>query len=118
MRSVLLDLTKRRSFVSWSAAFNRSGFSHFINSTAGRIFRLAAGTGFLVLGFLYRHYPLGVLSMAWSALPLSAGAFDVCFISAVLGGPLSGARIRSECTNEPGRNATAGGVRPVKGPSR
>jgi hypothetical protein len=33
--------------------------------------------------------------MAWSALPLSAGALDLCYISAVLGGPISGAKIRA-----------------------
>ena len=75
-------------------AFNRSAFSRFINSPQGRIFRLAAGTGFLVLGFLYRDHTLGLVSMVWSVLPLSAGAFDLCYISAVLGGPLSGATIR------------------------
>ena len=31
-------------------AFNQSGFSKFLNSPAGRIFRLVAGTGFLVVG--------------------------------------------------------------------
>jgi hypothetical protein len=74
--------------------FNRSGFSRFINSHAGRIFRLVAGTGFLVVGYLYRDHTLGVLSLAWSALPLSAGALDLCYVSAVLGGPLSGAKVR------------------------
>jgi hypothetical protein len=34
--------------------------------------------------------------MVWGALAMSAGAFDICFISAVLGGPLSGAKIRSK----------------------
>jgi len=76
--------------------FNRSSFSRFINSSAGRVFRLAAGAAFLAVGYVNRHHPLGVLSMAWSVLPLSAGAFDICFISAVLGGPLSGADIRSK----------------------
>jgi hypothetical protein len=75
-------------------AFNRSVFSRFINSPAGRIFRLVAGTGFLVVGYVYRGHTLGVLSMAWSVFPLSAGAFDICYISALLGGPLSGAKIR------------------------
>jgi hypothetical protein len=75
-------------------AFNRSVFSRFINSPAGRIFRLVAGTGFLVVGYVYRGHALGVLSMAWSVFPLSAGAFDICYISALLGGPLSGAKIR------------------------
>jgi hypothetical protein len=82
--------------MSWHEAFNQSGFSKFINSPAGRIFRLVAGTGFLVLGYVYRDHALGVLSMVWGVLPLSAGAFDICYISALLGGPLSGAKIRDK----------------------
>ena len=82
--------------MSWSAAFNQSGLSRFLSSPVGRIFRLLAGTGFLVVGYVYRDHALGVLSMMWSALPLSAGALDICYISAVLGGPLSGAKIRSK----------------------
>ena len=80
--------------MSRAEAFNRSGFSRFINSQAGRVFRLVAGMGFLVVGDLFRYHPLGVISMVYSVVPLSAGAFDICFISAVLGGPLSGAKIR------------------------
>jgi hypothetical protein len=76
--------------------FNRSGFSRLINSPAGRIFRLVAGAGFLGVGYAYRHHALGVLAMAFSVLPLSAGAFDICYISALLGGPLSGAKIRDK----------------------
>lgn len=75
---------------------NRSGFSRFLNSPAGRIVRLVAGTGFLLVGYVYRGHVLGVLSMVWSVLPLSAGALDICYISALLGGPLSGAKIRSK----------------------
>ena len=82
--------------MSSAEALNRSWFSRFINSQAGRVFRLVAGTGFLVVGYLFRDHPLGVISMAWSALPLSAGALDLCYISAVLGGPLSGAKIRDK----------------------
>jgi hypothetical protein len=36
-----------------------------------------------------------VLSMVWSVFPLSAGVLDICYISALLGGPLSGAKIRA-----------------------
>jgi hypothetical protein len=81
--------------VSWQERFNRTGFSRFINSAGGRIFRLAAGTAFLVFGLLNRSEPLGVAALVWSVFPLSAGIFDVCWISAVLGGPLSGASIRA-----------------------
>ena len=77
-------------------AFNHTGFSRFLNSGAGRVFRLVAGLGFLVVGYIYRDHPLGVLSIVWSVLPLSAGAFDVCYISAVLGGPFAGSTIRAK----------------------
>ncbi len=82
--------------MKWHEAFNQTGFSKFLNSPAGRIFRLVAGMVFLVIGFVYRYHALGVLSLVWSALPLSAGALDICYISAVLGGPLSGRKIRSQ----------------------
>ena len=75
--------------------FNRSGFSRFINSRAGRVFRFAAGLVFLGVGYAYRGHALGVVSMVWSIFPLSAGALDICYISAVLGGPLSGGKIRA-----------------------
>lgn len=81
--------------MSLHETFNQTGFSKFINSPAGRIFRLVVGIGFLVVGYVYRDHTLGVLSMVWSVVPLSAGAFDLCYVSAVLGGPLSGAKIRS-----------------------
>jgi len=82
--------------MSMHESFNQSGFSKFINSRSGRIFRLAAGIVFLVVGFVYRDYTLGIVSMVWSIVPLSAGIFDFCYISALLGGPLSGAKIRSK----------------------
>ncbi len=76
-------------------SFNQSAFSQFINSSAGRLFRLAAGLAFLVVGYAYRTHAAGIAAIAWSVLPLSAGALDVCYISAVLGGPVSGAKIRA-----------------------
>lgn len=78
-------------------AFNQSRFSRFLNSPLGRAFRIVAGTGFLVTGIIFRESPLGLLSLAWSVFPLSAGLFDVCYISAVLGGPFTGKRIRATC---------------------
>jgi hypothetical protein len=80
--------------MTWQDTFNRSRFSHFINGPSGRIFRVAAGAAFLIVGLVFRHRPLGVLSMLWSVLPLTAGFFDVCYISVALGGPFSGATIR------------------------
>ena len=80
--------------MSLAEKFNRSGFSRFINSLSGRIFRLVAGAGFLAVGYLFRDQPLGVIAMVWSIVPLSAAASDLCYLSAILGGPLSGAKIR------------------------
>jgi hypothetical protein len=77
-------------------SFNQSGFSIFLNKPAGRILRLVIGIGFLVVGYMYRSHALGVISMVWGLLPLSAGALDICYVSAVLGGPLSGKKIRGE----------------------
>jgi hypothetical protein len=76
--------------------FNRSGLSRFISSPAGRIFRWVAGAGFLVVGYVYRDHALGVLSKVWRVLPLSFSALDLCYVSALLGGPLSGANIRAK----------------------
>jgi hypothetical protein len=77
-------------------AFNRSGFSRFLNSPAGRLFRLFLGVLFIVIGYMYRGHALGVFSMVWGLLPLSAGGLDLCYLSALLGGPLSGAKIRAK----------------------
>ena len=91
-----LPATRRCSLRSLEEAFNRSGLSRFLNSQAGRVFRVVAGAGFLVVGYVYRGHVLGVLSMIWGIFPLIAGVFDICFISASLGGPLSGAKIREK----------------------
>lgn len=77
-------------------SFNNSGFSKFLNSLAGRILRLVVGIGFLVVGYMYRDHTLGIISMVWGILPFSAGALDICYISAALGGPLSGKKIRNK----------------------
>jgi hypothetical protein len=80
--------------MSLHEAFNRSALSRFLNSTPGRVFRLVAGVGFLAVGLVYRNHALGLAAIIWSALPLTAGGFDVCYISAALGGPFSGEKIR------------------------
>jgi len=42
----------------------------------------------------FRENPLGLAALAWSFFPLSAGIFNVCWISLALGGPFSSATIR------------------------
>ncbi len=77
-----------------SERFNRSGFGRWINGPGGRAVRLCAGIAFLAVGISFREYPLGIAALVWSFFPLSAGIFNVCWISLVLGGPFSSVRIR------------------------
>jgi hypothetical protein len=81
--------------MSWHENFNRSSLSRFLNSPTGPVFRVVAGMAFLVVGYLSRGHFLGLVAIVWSIFPLSAGGFDVCYISAALGGPLSGSTIRA-----------------------
>ena len=74
--------------------FNTSGFSRFVNSGPGRVLRLGAGITFVTVGLLLLPNPLGFAALAWSPVPLSAGLFDVCWISAILGGPVRSSQIR------------------------
>ena len=85
----------RGSAKSTADRFNRSRFGRFLNGAWGRPFRLVAGSAFLVAGLVTLPSVLGIALVSWSVLPLSAGAFDVCWISAALGGPLSGRKIRA-----------------------
>ncbi|MBS2021989.1 MAG: hypothetical protein JST92_06235 [Deltaproteobacteria bacterium] len=75
-------------------AFNRSKFSRFINSGAGRVFRLAGGAGFLALGLYLRGTAPGLAALCWCVFPLTAGGFDLCYFSAAMGGPIQGRAIR------------------------
>ena len=86
--------------------FNASSFGRWINSPAGRVFRLLAGSGFAILGFRRRRTAPGKAALIWSFFPLTAGAFDLCWISAALGGPLRGDGSREASASslpEPGR---------------
>ena len=77
-----------------SERFNHSGFGCWINGSTGRVFRLCAGVTFLTVGIVFVDRPLGLAALAWSFFPLSAGIFNVCWISLVLGGPFRSATIR------------------------
>jgi hypothetical protein len=79
--------------VSLAESFGRSRFAQFINSPAGRLARLVAGVGLVAWGYTQRGTGTGLVLMAVGLVPLAAGAFNLCLISALLGGPISGARI-------------------------
>lgn len=80
--------------MSIAESFGRSGFARFVNSPVGRIARLVVGIGFIVWGYTQLDTAMGFVVIVIGIVPLAAGAFDLCLISALLGGPISGARIR------------------------
>jgi hypothetical protein len=79
--------------VSIAESFGRSRFAQFVNSPAGRLARLVAGAGLIGWGYTQRGTGTGLVFIAAGFVPLAAGAFNLCFISALLGGPISGERI-------------------------
>lgn len=76
-------------------SFGRSGFARFINSPAGRITRLIAGIALIVWGFTQLNNVFGFVLVIIGLIPFAAGLFDLCLFSALLGGPISGKRVRS-----------------------
>ena len=79
--------------MSIAESFARSSFAQFVNSPAGRLTRIIVGVGLLAVGYMQRDSSTGLVLMAVGLIPLAAGVFNLCLISALLGGPISGARI-------------------------
>lgn len=76
-------------------SFARSGFAQFIASGPGRLVRIVAGLALMGVGYALQQSTAGIILMIVGLIPLIAGVFDLCLISPLLGGPLSGRRIRS-----------------------
>lgn len=79
--------------MSLAESFAKSGFAQFINTPIGRIVRILAGLGLIVWGYTQRADTVGIILILVGLVPLAAGIFNLCLISAMLGGPISGARI-------------------------
>jgi hypothetical protein len=75
-------------------SFGRSVFARFVNSPAGRITRIVVGIGLIGWGYTQLSTGMGLALIVVGLVPLVAGALDLCLISALLGGPISGKRIR------------------------
>ena len=80
--------------MSVAESFGRSSFARFINSPAGRVARIVAGIVLIVWGYTQPGTGVGLALIVVGLVPLVAGVFDMCVISAMLGGPISGKRIR------------------------
>ncbi len=79
--------------MSLAESFARSGFAQFINTATGRIARIVVGLGIIGWGYAQLPGTSGIILVVLGLVPLTAGAFHLCLISALLGGPISGARI-------------------------
>jgi hypothetical protein len=77
-------------------SFGRSGFAKFINSPAGRIARVIVGMVLIIWGFTQLGTGMGIVLIIIGLVPLAAGSLDLCLISALLGGPISGKKIRGQ----------------------
>ena len=86
--------------MSIAESFARSGLARFTNSPAGRVTRIVVGLGLIGWGYALRADTLGLVFMVAGLVPLAAGAFDLCLISPLLGGPISGNRVRA-CAKAP-----------------
>jgi len=84
--------------MSIAESFGRSGFARFVNSPAGRIARVIVGIALVGWGYTLRGSGSGMALMVVGLIPLAAGILDWCLISALLGGPISGARVRRQGT--------------------
>jgi len=79
--------------MSLAESFGRSAFARFVGSPTGRIARVLVGLGFIGWGYVQRGRVAGIVLIVVGLIPLAAGVFNLCLISALLGGPISGARI-------------------------
>jgi hypothetical protein len=50
----------------------------------------------IIWGYTQAGSGMGVVLIIVGFVPLAAGALDLCLISALLGGPISGAKIRGQ----------------------
>jgi len=79
--------------MSMAESFCQTGFARFVNSPTGRIARIVVGIGLIGWGYTQRGTTMGIVLMVVGVVPLAAGIFNWCLVSALLGGPISGAKI-------------------------
>ena len=80
--------------MSLAESFWQSAFARFVNSPSGRLARIVAGISLMAWGYTLRDSETGIILMVVGLVPLATGAFDLCLLSALLGGPIRGAGIR------------------------
>jgi hypothetical protein len=74
--------------------FSQSAFAQFLASSAGRVTRMIVGFA-LILGAIFVGGTAGTAMIIVGLVPLLAGFFDVCLVTALFGGPFLGAKVRA-----------------------
>jgi hypothetical protein len=70
-------------------------FVAFMASPTGRIVRILAGVALIACGLLGLGGAAGIIVAVIGAVPLFAGAFDVCVFAPLFGNPFRGPEIRA-----------------------
>ncbi len=73
--------------------FPESAFAQFMSRIEGRLLRVVVGIALICLGFLNRGQTWGLVVLIVGFVPLIAGTFNLCLLSPLFGGPLSGVKI-------------------------
>lgn len=68
----------------------------FLASTNGRIARIVVGVVVIALGLFGLQDAARIVVVIIGAIPLAAGAFDVCLIAPLFGLPFTGKEIRAK----------------------
>jgi hypothetical protein len=71
-----------------------NAFFAFIASPAGRMIRIVAGAGLILIGLLALGGTWGWISAIVGLVPLLAGLFDRCVFAPLFGLPFVGPRLR------------------------
>ncbi len=79
--------------MSLAEPFGRSAFARLMNSPAGRVARIVVGLALIGWGATRLPGSGGIGLIVVGLIPLAAGLFDLCLVSAFLGGPIRGARV-------------------------
>ena len=73
---------------------SRTGFGQFMASGIGRLARIIVGLALVAWGYMLLNSVAGIVLIIVGLVPLAAGIFDFCVVSALLGGPFWGVAIR------------------------
>ena len=79
-------------------AFVKSSFARFVNTPAGRLARFAGGGALVAWGYLHRDSAVGLALLVFGLLPAATAAFDLCFMGAIIGGPIRGSAYRPKAS--------------------